>query len=106
MIQVGGFVHQLDVGKAEEKGDYRNLVFEAKGNKNGRKPTDNENKISPFTKRLHPFKSIIREDELRLYIQLLNPAIGRKTNDAYEHQNSEKYTENGQRSSICRTFKI
>lgn len=40
VVKVGGFVHELDVGEAQEKSDNGQFVLIADGHKDGGKPTD------------------------------------------------------------------
>ena len=89
VVQVGRFIHQLDVGEAEKKDDDGNAVFETDCHKEGRQSADCKNNVGPFAKRLNPFKAVVRKEELRFNIELGNPAVDRKTNDAPQHQNSE-----------------
>jgi 5-deoxy-D-glucuronate isomerase len=59
VVQIGGFIHQLDVGEAKEKNDDRDSVFESKGDKKSRNSTDKKNEVGPFAERLDPLKSIV-----------------------------------------------
>ena len=95
MIQIGGFVHQLDVGKAEEKNDDGHAVFETQGNKYRGKSTDRKDQIGPFTQGLNPFKSQVGKVKIRLNVEFRDPAVGPKTNDAPQHQDPKQNPKNG-----------
>jgi len=100
VVEVGGFVHQLNVGKAEEKYDDGSPVLKSDGDKNSGKPADDKYQIGPLSYRLDPFKTIIREKKIRFDIELVNPTVCSKTNNADEHQNSKKDTKDSQWSRI------
>jgi len=75
VVQVSCFVHELDIGKAQEKRDDGKPVFQAKRNKNSRKPADNKNEIGPAAERLDPFKPLIGEKKIWLYVELVDPPV-------------------------------
>ncbi len=85
MIQISGFVHQLDVCEADEKSNYRPPILVTNSNANGRDGANRKNQIGPFANRLNPFKSVVREKELGLYVKFLNPTVDCKTDDTDEH---------------------
>lgn len=89
MIQVRGFIHQLDIGEAEKKKYDGNAVFISKCYTKGCKTTDYKQQVSPFSQRLYPLKTQVGKMEVRLDVELEDPSIGRKANDAPQHQNPE-----------------
>lgn len=79
MIEIGRFIHQFDIGEADEKSKNCKSIFITEGNTNGRNSTNYEDKIGPISQRLNPFKAIVGKEKSRFYVKFINPPVSRET---------------------------
>jgi hypothetical protein len=89
MIEISGFIHQLDVSESQEKHDNCQSVFITNGNQKSREPADNKNEIGEVSERMHPLKTVIGKEKIGFDIKFMNPAFGPKPNDGNEHHGAK-----------------
>ena len=85
MIEVHRFVHQLDVGKTQKEGNYRQTIFPTKGHHQSTECTNTKEKIGVITYRSRPFKTVKAKMKLRCNIEFLNPAVTPESDYTCKH---------------------
>lgn len=79
MVEISGFIHQLNVGKTQKEKDNRNSIFIAQSDTKRSDSAYNENEVRVISNWLHPLKSVITEKEFRFNIEFMNPSVKGKT---------------------------
>lgn len=68
MIEVSGFIHQLNVSEAQKENDYCQAVFVTQSNEERGNPADQKNQVCIISNRFYPFKTVIAEEKLWLNV--------------------------------------
>src|SRR5690554_399482 len=106
MIEIGGFIHQLNVRKTQKKDDNGDSIFIAQCDKKRSNSTNDKDEIGVISKRLNPIKSVIAEKEFGFDIEFRNPTIKHKPNYANQHHQPKKYTKDRKRCGRCAFLEI
>ncbi len=106
MIQIRGLVHQLDIGKTEEKHDNCHTVFVANGHHDGRDGTDYKNKIGIVAHRSNPIKAIIGKEKLGPNVEFIDPAVAPEPQDAQKHHPAEQNAKDRQWGGLYGGFYV
>lgn len=68
MIEVGGFIHQLDVCETDKKHDDSDTILIAQGHKKCTESAKEEKVVGIRADGLHPLETIIRKEKRRLNV--------------------------------------
>ena len=68
MIEIGGFIHQLNIREAQKENDYCPTVFITESNKKRSNPADKKNKICVITNWFYPIKTVITKEKIRFNV--------------------------------------
>lgn len=97
MIEVGGLIHEFDIGKTQEKEDDRNSILIPYGDKKCSETTNNKKQIGEIAERCHPFKAIITKMKFGRYIEFFDPSVQPEPNNTGKHHEPKAYPKNSQR---------
>jgi hypothetical protein len=103
MVQVGGLINQLDIGKAKKKCNDSSTVKQADNNQDSSKDQQTEKHIHPCgAKRSYPIKPVKGKMKFRFDIKGAYPSLQYKPDDADQHNAPEGDPEYRQRGNMYR----